>query len=83
LLSPTYSLPIYFTGFCRRMKPHKAAHAAQRHFLIIFDILIQEMLLTEEATIAVDSQSEICWETDWKNKPVFKTEKFFLDNAKL
>jgi len=48
------------------MKPHKAEHAAHRHFLIFFDILIQEMLLTAEATIAVDSQLEICWKTDWK-----------------
>jgi hypothetical protein len=74
LLSPTYSLPINFT---RILSAHETAQGRARSppaFLIIFDILTQEMLLTEEATIAVDSQLEICWKTDWKNKPVFKTE---------
>jgi hypothetical protein len=33
---------------------------------LFVDILMQAMLLTEEAAIEVDSQSEICWETDWK-----------------
>jgi len=33
---------------------------------LCFDILMEGTLLTEKATRLVDSQSEICWETDWK-----------------
>jgi hypothetical protein len=56
------------------LSAHKTAQGRARiqpAFLIIFDILTQEMLLTEEAAIAVDSQSEICWKTDWKKKTCF------------
>jgi len=55
-----------FTGFGRRMKLNKAERAAHRRFRIFFHILMQATLLTKEATIVVDSQSEICWGTDWK-----------------
>jgi hypothetical protein len=79
-------LPLFAGNLSGFLPAHETAQGGTRGPpapFIIFFIFLRGLLPSEEAALAVDSRSEICWGTEGKKKSVFETGQLFWDTAEL